>query len=128
MGRVFGPARPADESLNRAEGPRPSRSDRGARRNCTESTAEPTAEPTGEGRSFAARNEERGEPLKRVGKKKVLTLTVEDLMEHFPKGVSPSGEGIDWAAVTSGLIEEVKEVKAEVAELRESLEQYVRAA
>ena len=49
----------------------------------------------------------KGEALVREGKTKQLGLIMEDVAEHFPKGVQEP-DGIDWNAMYVGLLKEVQ--------------------
>jgi hypothetical protein len=58
-----------------------------------------------------------GEEMKRVGRRKLLGLTYEDTAANFSKGVS-GDDALDWNAITVGLLEEVKQLRQEVDELK----------
>jgi hypothetical protein len=61
-------------------------------------------------------NPTKGVPLKREGTKKLLGLTYEDVAEHFPKGTQ-GDRSVDWNAITTGLLAEVKTLTARVEAL-----------
>ena len=53
--------------------------------------------------------------MKREGSRKLLGLTYEDALEHFPKAAIKNDKALDWNAITTALI-------GEVAALKEQLE------
>ena len=55
--------------------------------------------------------------LRRHGTRKLLGLLYEDVQQRFPKGIS-SWDGIDWNAITTALLLEVKQLRQEVNALK----------
>jgi hypothetical protein len=62
-------------------------------------------------------NLEKGEKLKRLGTRKLLSLDYHEVAKHFPKGIA-STETLDWQAIAVGILEEVKQLRQEVDELK----------
>ncbi len=62
----------------------------------------------------------KGEALKREGRGKQLGLIMENVAEFFPRGVGEP-DALDWNAITTALIYEVKVLKDELSALREDV-------
>ncbi len=64
-----------------------------------------------------AGNKKKGEEMKRIGTRKNVGLTFEDVQQHFPKGALPKFKSLDWHAITTALLSELVTLRQRVNDL-----------